>query len=372
MNVYPLKCRIRAEAAVTRVDVYDDIGEGGWFSDGLTAKSFAAQLAGVKGALEVHINSGGGDVFDGIAIGNAIRGHTGPVTTVTDGIAASIASVIAQAGGDGKRIIEPGAMMMIHDAFGLCQGDAADMGKMAQRLGDVSDNIAGIYAARSGQPADEWRAAMLRETWYTAEEAVAAGLADRVGGGKAVLPDGLDLAAYTSLPGRIAAALRSLPVAAAPAAGGPAQLTEAQIRAVVRDEIHVANAAADESSWDASRAWSAGAASDDPAAFYNAICAGKNAGDPATQAAHALPHHYHPGDPPNRHGVSAALGRIGSTQGLTNESAARSHLEGHESAMGSGGGGDSGGGSNQADGGFAEEDPGFFESIRKALKGAAR
>src|SRR5258708_21562935 len=139
VNVYPLKCRIRAEAAVTGVDVYDDMGEGGWSSDGLTAKSFAAQLAGVKGALEVHINSGGGDVFDGIAIGNAIRGHTGPVTTVTDGVAASIASVIAQAGGDGKRIIEPGAMMMIHDAFGLCQGDAADMGKMAQRLGDVKD-----------------------------------------------------------------------------------------------------------------------------------------------------------------------------------------------------------------------------------------
>src|SRR5258708_382263 len=131
VNVYPLKCRIRAEAAVTRVDVYDDIGEGGWFSDGLTAKSFAAQLAGVKGALEVHINSGGGDVFDGIAIGNAIRGHTGPVTTVTDGIAASIASVIAQAGGDGKRNIEPGAMMMIPHPVRLVHGDARPMAKSA-------------------------------------------------------------------------------------------------------------------------------------------------------------------------------------------------------------------------------------------------
>src|SRR5260221_14577292 len=122
VNVYPLKCRIRAEAAVTRVDVYDDIGEGGWFSDGLTAKSFAAQLAGVKGALEVHINSGGGDGFDGIAIGNAIRGHTGPVTTVTDGIAASIASVIAQACGEGKRLIQPGALVMIFARFGVWPG----------------------------------------------------------------------------------------------------------------------------------------------------------------------------------------------------------------------------------------------------------
>src|SRR5258707_12795290 len=105
VNVYPLKCRIRAEAAVTRVDVYDDIGEGGWFSDGLTAKSFAAQLAGGKGALEVHINSGGGDGFDGIAIGKALRGHTGPGTTGNDRIAARIASVIPHAGGLGAPVL---------------------------------------------------------------------------------------------------------------------------------------------------------------------------------------------------------------------------------------------------------------------------
>ena len=76
-QVYPIKCRIRAEGGVTRVDVIDDIGEGGFWADGLTAKDFAAQMSGVKGALEVHINSAGGDVFDGIAIGNAIRAHKG-------------------------------------------------------------------------------------------------------------------------------------------------------------------------------------------------------------------------------------------------------------------------------------------------------
>ncbi len=95
-------------------------------------------------------------------------------------------------------------------------------------------------------------------------------------------------------------------------------------------------ASVDNSAWDASKAWAAGAASDDPAAFYNAICAGKKAGDPATQAAHALPHHYHPGDPPNRHGVSAALGRLPGTDGLTNKQAAQAHLEAHQGAMGSG------------------------------------
>lgn len=234
MNVYPIKCQIRAQGDVTRVDVYDDIGEGGWFSEGMTAKSFAAQLSSVKGALEVHINSGGGDVFDGIAIGNAVSAHKGPVTTVVDGLAASIASVIAQAGQ--TRVMQPGSMMMIHDAFGGCVGDAEDMRQFAGVLDKNSDNIASIYADRAGGDADEWRKVMKTEAWYTADEAVGAGLADRVGDGAAELPAGLDLAAY-ALPGRIAAALRTLPRAAATAQPPAAALTEDQVRAIIRDEL---------------------------------------------------------------------------------------------------------------------------------------
>jgi ATP-dependent protease ClpP protease subunit len=214
-QTYPIRARIRAQdSGVTRVDVYDDIGEGGWFSEGLTAKNFAAQLRDVKGALEVHVNSGGGDVFDGISIGNSIRNHKGPVTTVVDGLAASIASVIAQAGQE--RVVQPGSMLMIHDAFGACVGNAAEMAKMALTLGSVSDNIAGIYASRAGGSDASWRDAMREETWYTAEEAVAAGLADRVGDGEAELPAGMDLAAFSTVPGRIAARLRTLPQAKAP------------------------------------------------------------------------------------------------------------------------------------------------------------
>lgn len=212
-QTYPIKCQIRAaDSGVTRVDVMDDIGEGGWFSEGLSAKAFASKLSGVKGALEVHINSGGGDVFDGIAIGNAIRAHKGPVTTVVDGLAASIASVIAQSGQD--RVVQPGAMLMIHDAFGMTVGNAAEMRQMADTLDKVSDNIADVYAARSGRgDAATWRGEMRGEKWYTADEAVAAGLADRVGDGDAVLPAGMDLAAFTAVPGRIAAALRKMPQA---------------------------------------------------------------------------------------------------------------------------------------------------------------
>jgi ATP-dependent protease ClpP protease subunit len=218
VTVYPLKCRIRADAGTTRVDVYDDIGGGGWFSDGVSAADFANQLAGINGALEVHINSAGGDVFDGITIGNSIRGHTGPVTTVVDGLAASIASVIAQAGRE--RVVAPGSMLMIHDAFGGCMGNAEEMTQMAGTLDKVSGNLASIYADRCGGTPESWRAAMKDETWYTADEAVTAGLADKVSGEQAELPAGLDLAAFTAIPGRIAARLRTMPKAAADGTGG--------------------------------------------------------------------------------------------------------------------------------------------------------
>lgn len=213
--VYPMKCHIRAEAGVTRVDVYDDIGSGNWFSEGVSAKNFAAQLSDVQGPLDVHINSGGGDVADGIAIGNAIRSHKGFKRTIVDGMAASIASVIMQAGDE--RIVEPGAMVMIHDAFSSCVGNAAEMRKLADDLDKHSDNLAGIYATRAGGTAEQWRDTMKATTWYTADEAVAAGLADKVGAGAATLPDGFDLAAFQTVPGRIAAQLRTLPRAEAPA-----------------------------------------------------------------------------------------------------------------------------------------------------------
>jgi ATP-dependent Clp endopeptidase proteolytic subunit ClpP len=162
-----------------RVDIYDEIGAGDpWSGGGVSASEFVADLAGVKGDLEVHINSPGGSVFDGLAIYNAIAQRPGNVTTVVDGLAASAASFIAQAGK--TRIVAPGAMVMIHDAHGLCIGNEADMTETAALLAKASSNLAGIYAAHSGRPAFEWRQAMQAETWYTAQEAVDAGLADRV------------------------------------------------------------------------------------------------------------------------------------------------------------------------------------------------
>ena len=188
MNICPLKCLIRAEGAVTRVDVYDDIGSD-FFGGGISASDFAGQLKSVRGALDVHINSGGGNVFDGVANAEAIRAHQGRVTTVIVGRAASIASVIAQSGQE--RLKAPGSMMKIHDAWGYPdEPNEAGLLKMAATLGKVSDNLAAQYAQRAGGTAADWREKMRAETWFTADEAVSAGLADGVTRDAAQLPAG--------------------------------------------------------------------------------------------------------------------------------------------------------------------------------------
>lgn len=195
--------------APTRVDIYDEIGGGGWFDTGVTAIDFIQQLAGINGDIEVHINSPGGDVFDGLAIYNSLAQRSGNVTTVVDGLAASAASFIAMAGK--QRIIAPGAMMMIHDASGMCIGNSADMRELAELLDKVSDNIASIYADHdASNSGTDWRAAMKAETWYTADEAVAAGLAHRLAERPAAsalaAAAKFDLSAYFNAPTMAAAA----------------------------------------------------------------------------------------------------------------------------------------------------------------------
>lgn len=156
--------------------VYDEIGY--W---GVTAQDFVQELAALKVAsIELHINSPGGDVFDGIAIHSALKNHPAQVTAHVDGLAASAASFIAMAAN--KVVMERNAQLMIHDASGICVGDAKDMQDMADLLNMASDNIADIYAQKAGGSVEDWRAVMQGEAWYSAAEAVDAGLADEVAG----------------------------------------------------------------------------------------------------------------------------------------------------------------------------------------------
>jgi ATP-dependent protease ClpP protease subunit len=154
--------------------LYEEIG--GW---GTLAEDFIAELKQITAPkLRVRVSSPGGNVFEGVALANALRAHPGEVTVQVDGIAASIASVIAMAGD--RVVIQPQAMIMVHEAAGGCLGNAKDMQDMADLLDKISNNIAGAYAAKAGGDVAEWRQVMVKETWYTAEEAVEAGLADEM------------------------------------------------------------------------------------------------------------------------------------------------------------------------------------------------
>ncbi len=181
-------------------DVIDSWG-GSW---GVSAKEVNAALAELGDVTEIHlhINSPGGEVWEGVAILNALRRHPATVTAVVDGLAASAASFIA-AGCD-RVVMARNTQMMIHDAWGIGIGPAADMRDLADRLDKISDNIASIYAGKSGGQVGDWRSLMLAETWYDADEAVAAGLADEVEGAvqaDATVANAFDLSVFKH-PGR--------------------------------------------------------------------------------------------------------------------------------------------------------------------------
>lgn len=163
-----------ADTGAVDLFIYDEIGY--W---GVTASDLVAQLSDLDtDEISVRLNSPGGEIFDGIAIYNCLRSHKAKVTVQVDSLAASIASVIAMAGDE--IVMAPHSQMMIHDGLGMCIGNAADMREMAEMLDRQSDNIAEVYQARAGGRKDTWRNRMRAETWYSAQEAVAAGLATRI------------------------------------------------------------------------------------------------------------------------------------------------------------------------------------------------
>ncbi|MGO3084257.1 head maturation protease, ClpP-related [Ancrocorticia populi] len=158
--------------------IYGIVGD--WWED-MDAATFAHQIDALDtDSILVRTHSLGGDVWDGIAIMNSLSRHKAKVTVLVEGIAASAASFIAVGGSD-ELVMAPHSQLMIHDAWTFAAGNAAEITKLAGNLDRESQNVAEIYAAKSGTPVEEWREAMQEETWFTAREAVACGLADRVG-----------------------------------------------------------------------------------------------------------------------------------------------------------------------------------------------
>jgi len=168
---YDFVCRKEKDYEVS---IYDEIG--GW---GISANELCKEIRAIPAGskITVGINSPGGNVFDGIAIYNALHRRKNVVCRV-DGIAASIASIVLM-GGE-TRIAPLGATVMIHDPSGMVWGKAEDMEKTADVLRKTKNNLVGIYARHTGLDEDKISELMDEETWLNAEEAKEMGFVDEV------------------------------------------------------------------------------------------------------------------------------------------------------------------------------------------------
>ncbi|WP_230041932.1 ClpP-like prohead protease/major capsid protein fusion protein [Escherichia coli] len=155
--------------------IYDEIGF--W---GVTAKQFISDLNALGDIthINLHINSPGGDVFEGIAIFNALKTHGASITVYVDGVAASMASVIAMVGN--PVIMPENTFMMIHKPFGFTGGDAEDMRTYADLLDKVEAVLLPAYAQKTGKTTDEIAAMLADETWMSGAECLAHGFSDQV------------------------------------------------------------------------------------------------------------------------------------------------------------------------------------------------
>jgi ATP-dependent Clp protease, protease subunit len=193
----------RAQAKGAEIVIYDEIG-----AFGIPAKNFLDELKalGPVAAITVRVNSPGGSVFDGVAIYNALKRYEARVTVWIDGIAASIASMIAMAGDE--VVMPENAMLMLHDPSALVIGTAADMRGMAEALDKMKAGMVAAYRDKSGRDDAEIEALMAAETWLSAQESVALGLADRVEQ-PVKMAAHFDLSRFRNTPPQLAASLTS-------------------------------------------------------------------------------------------------------------------------------------------------------------------
>ena len=163
-----------------QIDVYGDIGTDTWSDEeSVGAKAFLDAVRDAKGkAIDLHVNSGGGSVFDAFAMMTALANHDGKVTAHVDGIAASAASFLLAAADEVR--MSSAAFIMIHDASTVAWGNASQIRETAEWLDMIDGQLAGIYAKRGAKSAEEFKAAMDETTWLDAENAVEWGLADYI------------------------------------------------------------------------------------------------------------------------------------------------------------------------------------------------
>lgn len=165
------------------------IASESWLRDEVTPKMFREDLEQHPGDVTVRINSPGGDVSAGVAIYNYLNEHEGVVTVKVDGLAASIASLIAMAGD--KIVMLPGSMMMVHLPWTFAAGNSDDMAQVVEMLEKTGESMVPIYAARTGLSEERVNELLKAETWMTAQDAVDLGFADEAIEAKTSLADAM-------------------------------------------------------------------------------------------------------------------------------------------------------------------------------------
>jgi ATP-dependent Clp protease protease subunit len=189
----------------TSISIYDVIGED-FYGEGVTAKRIAAALRSIGDReVTVNINSPGGDFFEGIAIYSLLKDHPYKVKVKIMGLAASAASVIAMAGDEIE--ISQAGFFMIHNAWALAIGNRHDMREAANTLEPFDDSMATLYADKMGITKSQAAEYMDAETWFNADQAIDAGLADSLIASTDVKKDDKDTKALAAIR-KVDAALR--------------------------------------------------------------------------------------------------------------------------------------------------------------------
>lgn len=172
----PSGYRMSAKSGRGEIYLYGVIGQT-FFSDGVSATQFKDDLKalGSVTSIDLRINSEGGDVMDGRTMYNLLAEHKARITVYVDGLAASIASLIAMAGDEIR--MGDGTFMMIHNPWSMAVGNASDMRRMADLLDSVANTLIDTYTARTKGNRDQIKTWMEDETWMTAQESVERGFA---------------------------------------------------------------------------------------------------------------------------------------------------------------------------------------------------
>lgn len=172
--------KIQMKGKTAEVLIYEDIG--GWF--GITADQVIREIKalGDVSSINLRLNSNGGSVFDGVSIYNYLKSHKASIEVDIDGIAASIASIIAQAADPGKLRIADNAWMMIHNPWIMTAGEAKDLRKTADTMDGIRDSLLDTYMKRTSLEREKVSDMMDEETWLNGVDAVEFGFADEMTG----------------------------------------------------------------------------------------------------------------------------------------------------------------------------------------------